>query len=96
MFLSIEKPAVLFNLSLYSDLYLFSELCDDTIYGGDKKGRYWNVDAETATECMEICKKHHHCQKANFRSGQCRMKPVGSPACQLAVRHTNRHDDEHG
>ena len=54
---------------------------------------YWVVKVESVEDCLDECKKHEHCQKANYYNydrppiqGKCFMYPIGAEKC---------HDDSH-
>ena len=49
----------------------------------------WGIAVKSVEECLERCKAHEHCQKANYYSkegvlpytGSCLMYPIGAEKC---------------
>ena len=50
---------------------------------------FWVVLVESVEDCLDRCKKHDHCQKANYynydksppNQGRCMMYPIGAEQC---------------
>ena len=52
---------------------------------------YWNLAVKSVEECLNSCKTHEHCQKANYYTkndfenplfkGNCLMYPIGAEKC---------------
>ena len=50
---------------------------------------FWIVLVESVEDCLDRCKKHEHCQKANYynydksppHQGRCLMYPIGAEQC---------------